>query len=250
MSGLTPRSGVTRINRRGFTLIELLVVIGVVGVLAAVMLGALNSGESAKLQTAQLTMTNLVTNARSIAQSSGRRTRILVHADIGASQPAGRFLQFIAVQQKDTDGLNWTTIRTLHLPDETFVVPLNPTVISGLIDSALAGEWAIPSSPSSVLGSTLFAGNSQFVDLMDGFPTATFQGVQFTERGTLAKLDGTGWSLSSTPVLLLVASGRAKAPGAFSAGTSPVELSDSNKIRGAYLSVYAVPFMLNDKQSL
>lgn len=243
-----------RVGRRqvsAFTLIELLVVVGVIAIMAAVLFGAINGGGAAKLQSAQLMMTNLVTNARGVAQSSGRRTRVLVHADVSSSQPTGRFLHFVAVQQLDPAGTTWVTIKTMELPDGVYVVPLSPRSISGLVgatNGSAANDWTLPSAPNVELGSRLFAGASVSVDLGDGAPAANFQGVQLTERGTLARLDGGGAVL--TPILLIVAAGKAKPPGTYNSGESPVELPDSGNIRGAFLSNYAVPFLIKDKESL
>lgn len=235
----------------GFTLIELLVVMSVIAIMAGAWFGGLNGGVSAKLQSAQLMMTNLVTNARGLAQGSGRRTRLLVHADGGEVQPAGRFLRFVALQQRELDGVTWTTVRTAMLPEETYVVPLSPRAFSGLVSGGdgAANDWTRPSVPGTELGSTLFDGSSVGVDLRDGAPAASFQGVQFTERGTLAKLDGSG-VLSGPTILLLVAAGRTTAPEARAAGASPVELIDANKVRGVFLSQHAVPILVNDKESL
>lgn len=235
------------------TLIELLVVIGVIAIMSAALFGALNGGDSAKLQSAQLMMTNLVTNARGVALSSGRRTRVLVHADLSSSQPAGRFLRFVAVQQMDPGSATWTTIKTVELPKGVYVVPLSPRAIPGLVgvaNGSAANDWTLPSAPNAELGSTLFVGAGVSVDLRDGARAANFQGVQITERGTLAKLDGTGWSTSAIPTMLIVAAGRAKSPGTYISSESPVELPDANTIRGAFLSSYAVPFLINDKGSL
>src|SRR5688572_27360568 len=79
-----------------FTLIEVVVVIGLVAGMTFLLIGSLmGGGKSVALQSAQATVANLVTAARTKASTTNRKTRLLVHADAG--QPE-RFLRHLVLQ--------------------------------------------------------------------------------------------------------------------------------------------------------
>lgn len=230
---------------------ELLVVIGLIAGLALFLVGGLvGGGKSVSLQAAQATSSSLISAARAKAQSTGKRTRLLVHADLGSAQDSSRFLRMIVLQQADQTGskpTTWTTLDITYLPSGTYVVPKDPKVFTQLVD-AVTQNWQRPANTTKSLGSSLFGGNAQTIDLVDGNPAASFQGIMFTERGTIACIDGSG-IVADTEIELVLAAGVVVAPASRQSGQSPVRLPDPNLVRGLSVSSYGVPALINDRQS-
>lgn len=239
----------------GFTLIELLVVVGLIGIMAALLAGGLGgAGKSANLQSAQTMIANVITVARSKAISSQRRTRIVFQTDAGAGQSAERFLHFFAVQQlpdaeDDPKGSTWITLKEYSLPDEVFVLPFSLDEFAGLVatsGSADATHWLV-SDGSRKMRSGLFYGDSVSIDLHDGQGSSQYQGVMFTERGTISRLDGS-WGAPDGPTDIVVATGRHQSPDVVASGGAPIVLTNANSVRAVLVSTYGVPILVNNRE--
>jgi len=105
-----------------FTLIELLVVLALIVGLTAFLSVGLRDHPSAALHSAQATLANLLTAARTRALASGCRVRVLVQAD---AADAGRFRRTLVLQQESgyLSG-DWSaTTGVLSLPAGVIVLP-------------------------------------------------------------------------------------------------------------------------------
>jgi len=130
--GVSPRLS---LGEGGFTLLELLVVIGLIAVFSFFIAGGLTGGsKSAALQSAQATMANLVTAARTKAAVSGCRVRILINAD---ASDLGRFRRTIALQQETTLNSNIWNDPTLvtSFPEGVFILPYRNRIPAGFYDT-------------------------------------------------------------------------------------------------------------------
>lgn len=245
-------------SHSGFTLIELLVVIAIIVTMAALLVGGLGgTGKVANLQSAQSLISNVITTARAKAISSQRRTRIIFHADAGASQPDGRFLHFFSLQQLPTAESewripgDWVTIKNYTLPEGIYVLPFDMNQFAGLIPASngeLETDWRYVTGNSNQMGSRLFKGDSVIIDLQDGRLPAQHQGVMFTERGTISQLDGKGGYTSSYVADVVIATGRIQSPDTTASGGSPIVLTNSNEVRAVQVSTYGVPLIVNNRE--
>jgi prepilin-type N-terminal cleavage/methylation domain-containing protein len=229
----------------GFTLLELLVVIGLIAAMSFLLIGGLTGGgKSAALQAGQATISNLVTVARTKAIATGKRTRILL--PVNQSNPA-QFLRFIVLQTvRDPAATEpqWDTIDAAMLPEGVYLAPRDPSGFPGLLASGL--DWRRRPPASTILGSSLFDGAPQVIDLQDGAAPVLCEGISFTERGTLAKIDGSGITLTSLPFALVVLSGRRLPP---SESSLPVQLDSPDSARGLIVSLHGVPALINGRDS-
>lgn len=228
-----------------FTLLELLVVVALIGGLSLVLfLGLGDSGKAAALQSAQATVSGLVTAARLKAVASGRHCRVLV-----ANDPADpeRYLRFLALQQARQPGasaVEWDTVQTVVLPAGTFIVPATVASPTGLVSDVT--RWRRNAEPDEELASGVFL-NQTITTVLEGDVTARpWTGVCFTPNGTLARLGTFGGPPRG---LIVIATGTRRAPGSYAAGTSPVLLAP-DLVRGLMLSAYGVPAWLNDRNAL
>ncbi|HWA27028.1 MAG TPA: prepilin-type N-terminal cleavage/methylation domain-containing protein [Lacunisphaera sp.] len=225
-----------------FTLLEILVVVALIAALSLALLGGLGgSGGSAALQSAQATVSSLVTAARTKAAATNCKTRLLLNVEPSAPD---RFLRLLVLQrarQAGSSPVDWDTLQRLLLPADTFVVPAS---LSGLV--ADPAEWKRISNPAADLNSDLFQNQSLSCTIEGDTAAQEWTGVAFTPNGTLAAV-GTGLPPKG---YLIVASGRARPPGSFAAGASPVELINPASVRGLVLSVYGVPALLNERSAL
>jgi prepilin-type N-terminal cleavage/methylation domain-containing protein len=228
----------------GFTLLELLVVVALIGGLSLVLLlGLGGSGKPAALQSAQSTVSSLLTAARLKSAASGRHCRVLV-----ANDPADpeRYLRFLALQQARQPGpgaAEWDTVQTVTLPGETFVVPATITSPAGLVNDT--SRWRRATDPGEELASGVFL-NQAIGYALEGDVTARqWTGVCFTPQGTLARLGTMGGPPRG---LIVIATGVRRPPGSYAAGASPVLLAP-DLLRGFILSAYGVPAALNDRHA-
>lgn len=141
-----------RYDKRGFTLIELLVVMAV----AAVFLGVLGvaisgGGGTVATESAQRSLTTMISAARSQAVLNQARTRLIIHADPPTagdmSDPRReKYLRFMAILVDGPNG--WEEINDgSYLPKGIYVVPpfdLNPPAPAAPANviSASASDWA------------------------------------------------------------------------------------------------------------
>lgn len=229
----------------GFTLLELLVVAGLIAGLSLVLfVGLQGGGKAMALQSAQSTLATMITSARLKASASGRHCRILVSHDAAESE---RFLRCLVLQQARQPGASpasWDTVQTVMLPADVFVVPATLTVPAGLV--ADASKWKRASDPAEDLVSGVFL-NQNITYAPEGEATARqWTGLGFTPNGTLARLGSSG---APSRGLLVIATGNLRAPGSYTPGQSPVQLTGPDMVRGLVLSAYGVPALLNDRNA-
>lgn len=244
-AGLPPESRASSLPRLGkakaFTLLELLVVIGLIAAMSFVLFSGLaGGGKSATLQTAQATVSSLVTAARTKAPATNRKVRLLVNIDAGSPE---RYLRFVVLQlarQPGASPSDWDTVQSLALPAGAYVMPGS---LTGIVLEAT--QWKCVSDPTEDLVSELFK-NQTLTYAIEGDTTAQlWTGVAFTPNGTLAALVG-GPPPKGSIVLAL---GQPRAPGSYSAGDSPVILVNPESVRGLMLSAYGVPALLNERNA-
>jgi prepilin-type N-terminal cleavage/methylation domain-containing protein len=227
-------------QRRGFTLLELLVVIALIGVLSFFLVGGITGGGGAALHSAQTTLANLVTAARTKAAATNRKTRLLIGND---PAQADRYLRHVVLQvgrQPGASPADWDTVQAVTLPPETGVAPVT---LAGLV--AGPGEWKRVSDPTADLVSDLFV-NQTISHQLEGDPAAQlWMGVAFTPNGTLAAL-GAGPPPKGSIVVVRT---QARAPGTYSDGEPPLRLTNPESVRGLILSAYGVPALLNGRSA-
>jgi len=226
---------------KAFTLLELLVVIGLIAAMSVFLIGGLaGGGKSAALQSAQATVSTLVTAARTKAPAANRKTRLLVNADVGSPE---RYLRLVVLQlarQSGSSPTDWDTIQSILLPAGVYVMPGS---LTGLV--ADATQWKRVADPTEDLASDLFKNQSLMYALEgDGTPQL-WTGVAFTPTGTLASL-GIGTPPRGSLVLAL---GQVLPPGSFATGDPPVQLVNAQAVRGLVLSAYGVPALLNERNA-
>jgi prepilin-type N-terminal cleavage/methylation domain-containing protein len=227
--------------QRAFTLLELLVVIGLIAGLTFLLFGGLTGGGRAMaLQSAQATVANLITAARTKAPATNRKTRLLVNVDPAQPERYLRHLVLQVARQPGSSPADWDTVQTATLPSETYIVP---SALDGLV--ANVAEWKRVSDPSADLVSDVFA-NQLLTYMPEGDPAAqVWTGTAYTPNHTLAAL-GAGPPPKGS---IVITQGRLRPPGTYAEGQPPVELVNPQSVRGLLLSAYGVPAPLNDRSA-
>ncbi len=225
-------------RRRAFTLLELLVVIGLIAALSLVLLGGLGGGsKSAALQSAQATLANLISAARTKAQAGGGGARLLINVDPASTNEPSRFLRFIVIQTQLAGLWQPEPMVEIYLPENIYVVPGNFSSIPvGLFSPSSGRPWT--KADGSLLRSTALRAN-QILSLTINNPVAEqWVSINFASAGTTAQ-----------PGDLILATGHRRSPGSYTEGESPVELENPETVRGLTLSTYGLPAMINDRAS-
>jgi prepilin-type N-terminal cleavage/methylation domain-containing protein len=218
-----------RARHAGFTLLELLVVIGLIAAMSFFVAGGLMGGsKSAAMQSAQATVADLVTVARTRAIASGRTTRLLIN-DNAANPPAYR-RRLVLVEE---NGSNWTALHAVALPDGVYLLPRDTNVLTGTFP--VAADWRTADN-QKMLGSSCLA-TTRLPYTYDSTSSENWEYAGFTSRGTMETNAGA----------LVLATGRGLAPAQVTAGHSPVEMADPGNVRGMQLSTYGVPRLINDR---
>jgi type II secretory pathway pseudopilin PulG len=220
----------------GFTLLELLVVIGLIVAMSLVIIGGLGgSGRSVALQTAQATVTSMVTAARVRAMASGRSVRVLIHVDWDSAARPARFLRYLLLQVQ-VDGA-WQPVADAYLPDGVYIAPGNfRDLPAGLFGASTSVSWT--RSDGSALRSTALRDNQISFETINS-PVA--------ERWVSLTIAAAGTTAQSGDIILAL--GRPRPPGSYAAGDSPVELENPEAVRGLTLSSYGVPTLVNQRAS-
>jgi hypothetical protein len=193
------------------------------------------------LQSAQATLAGLITTARTRAPATGRKVRLLVHADPANAE---RYLRHVALQLATEPGASpgdWATVVEVDLPEGIYIAP--PSLVSAVGLVAAPSEWKRFSEPSADLVSDLFQGQSISVIMPGEAAAQLWTGVAFTPNGTLAGI-GSGQPPKG---YMVIVPGVKKPPGSFGVGESPVQLVRPHAVRGLLLSAYGVPAFLNDR---
>lgn len=225
MSGLTPRSGASRRSQRGFTLIELLVVIGVIAVLAVVVIGGLGGADkSTALRSAQATVSNAITAARTRAIAKGENVGVMIHHD--ARYP-DRYRRCVVVAEKI--GFTPVVVAEFQLPDGIGVLPHRDRFEATM---RIPGDWTGGNSKEA-LGSTLF--NDSISKAVGRSEVETWEYREFTANGTLA--GGTAGSV-------IVGS---KQKEISTNGEVRAIFVSPDQVRGMTVSVYGLARMINDR---
>ncbi len=224
-----------------FTLLELLVVIGLVAALTFLFAGGLaGGGKAAALHSAQATVANLITAARTKAPALNRKVRLLVHADPAQPERYLRLLVLQAGRQSGASPTDWDTVQRVTLPREACVVPV---ALTGLV--ADATEWKRVSNADADLVSDLFTNQTLSYTLEGDDAPQAWIGVAFTPNGTLAAL------VTGPPPkgYVVFAQAQPLAPGTYAPGEPPLRLVNPSGVRGLVLSAYGVPALLNDRNA-
>ena len=209
---------------RAFTLLELLVTLVLVSALSLLVLGTLQPARSAALRAGQATVANLLVAARTHAVAAGRPARLLVNFEpTGGGRPP-RCLRYLVLQVESDTG--WQSVADAFLPDGVYVVPGKGAVPAGLFGGG-AGAWR--REDGEPLRSTALRESNAVVQAVNGTGVERWSNFPLSAAGTTAAAGD-----------LILATGRARAPGEFGPGESPVELSDPEQVRGFSVSQYGV----------
>jgi prepilin-type N-terminal cleavage/methylation domain-containing protein len=221
---------------RAFTLLELLVVMGLVATLSFFLIGGLgHRGKSAALKSAQASMANLITVARTNAMASGQSCRILVNVDPADISEPRRYLRYVVVQVQTVDG--WQIVTDTFLPDAIYIVPGNfSSMPVGLFAANATVPWS--KADGSDLRSTALRSNQITTEAINSATPGQWVGI------TLSSIAGT---VQSGDLILI--SGHRRAPGSFAEGEAPIELENPANVRGLTLSSYGVPALINSRTS-
>lgn len=225
----------SRRPRAGFTLIELLVVIAVIGILAAILFAGLGgTGRSASLQSAQATVANCVTAARTRAMAAGRNARLLVQIDPGSVNAHDRFLRYIVLQVDD--GTQWQTLSTFLLPEGVALLPRYVSSFSKLVESPAA--WTRPSDGGELRSSAFrsVATNYPDAEVSLAINSATVErwaAVKFAAAGTTSNVGD-----------LVVGMTNILAPGS---GSLPCQFVGPDAVRGVSITTYGLPVQINGR---
>lgn len=227
-----------RSGARAFTLLELLVVVGIIALMSGILGFGLGGDRSAAVHGGQVLVEDLVTAARLKAAATGRKVRVLVNVDPAAPDRYLRRWVLQLARQPGASPADWDTLHGFTLPRGVYVVPES---LEGLVGDT--APWQRPSDPGAQLTSDLLEGQAISLALEGESALQLWAGAAFTPNGTLAAVAG-GLPPKG---LIVIACGRERLPGSFSAGTPPVELFDPERIRGVVLGAYGVPAPLDDR---
>lgn len=216
-----------------FTLLELLVVLGLISALSFITLGALGAAGGSALQSGQGIVANLVVAARTKAAATGQPARLLIQFDPGSPGASSRFLRHLVLQAQVNGA--WQSVTDAFLPNGVYVIPGNFAFPGGLLAPADT-PWT--RSDGQNLRSTALRSGNITSEAIYGDVVEQWISLPFAPAGTTAASGD-----------LVLALGRARAPGSYAAGESPVELVSPEQVRGLTVSSYGVATLINSRTS-
>jgi len=218
----------------GFTLVELLVVIALVAGLTAFLLGNLSEGgNGATLKSGQAAVAGLFTVARAKAVSSGQPCRLMFNIDVTSDVNPARFLRYIVLQNQTGSG--WETVTDLYFPDGVYVVPGDFGTLPAGLFSEGTESWIRAGGSGTVLRSTVLRSGQISNEAINSLVAEEWVSLSISAVGTTAQAGD-----------LMIASGRTRAPGTYTAGASPVELYHRDSVCGLALSSYGLAVLVAD----
>jgi prepilin-type N-terminal cleavage/methylation domain-containing protein len=218
----------------GFTLVELLVVIALIAGLTAMLLGDLGGGgKNAALQSAQVALAGAITVARTKAMSSGQTCRLVINIDPTSAANPARYLRYLVVQNQTSTG--WRTITDLYLPMGVYFMPGEFTSLPAGLFAEGAGVWVRADATGNLRSTVLRSGQISSEAINSG-TTEQWVSFSFSPVGTTGQAGD-----------LVLALGRARAPGSYAEGESPVELYHRDSVCGVSLSTYGLAVLIGDR---
>ncbi len=222
--------------KSGFTLFELLTVLALVSVLAWLLAGGADfgGGRAVALQSAQATVANLITVARTKAATSGQPVRLLLQIDPASTVQPVRYLRYLVLQIQN--GTGWQALAEDYLPPGVYVVPpAFAANVSGLFAEGVS-RWL--KSDGSALRSNAFHSDQVTSEAITGGGVEQWVSLNFSPYGNIG-LAGQ----------IVLATGRPRPPGSYATGDAPVMLDNAEAVRGLAISAYGVPALLAGRAS-
>ncbi|MBW8781617.1 MAG: prepilin-type N-terminal cleavage/methylation domain-containing protein [Verrucomicrobia bacterium] len=213
---------------KGFTLIELLVVIGIIGILVGVLAGVLGGGDkSAAMQSAQGTLSSLLSSARAQAALTGRDAAVAVN--FNPTNNSDRYLRYcVVIVRNATNSSQWDVVNEgYYLPAGVYIVP--PTPPTGA---------ALEAGVSFTVSSTGFDTDSTARTFNSSTAEGPWLELGINSLGGRVTVGGTA-ATGSNVVLALA---NPQPPGT----TPPIKFSSAYNIRGFSISKYGVASFIND----
>jgi type II secretory pathway pseudopilin PulG len=216
----------------GFTLIELLVVVGLIAGLAFLLVRGLSGGRSAALQSAQATVANLISAARTKAMASGYNARVLMHNDPHSDEASKKYLRYLVLQT--FDGTTWTSVSDVFLPHGVGILPRDLTTPSGLVNP---GQLWQRSSDGTELRSTALRATTEHALMVNSTVMEQWTSINFTPAGTTQNSNA-----------LVIGSVISLPPSDGQNFSSPVQFDHPQSVRGMIISAYGVTVLVNGRE--